>query len=88
MHTAVYWRYKARYEEEFESEDEAVNFLMSGEEHGELSSEGVLLDGCLLYDHAALHLLFEKLGWEPMPPTIDGSIAPLKLAQRKQRLVS
>lgn len=72
MYTAAYWRYKARYEEEFESEHEAVNFLMSGEDHGELSSESIARDGQLIYDHDGLWSLFVKLDWEPMPPTIDG----------------
>lgn len=72
MWTAAYWRYKVRETREFEEEHEAVNFLMGGEEYGELSSEAVLRDGAVVYDHAALHELFSRLDWKPMPPTIDG----------------
>lgn len=40
--TAKYWRYKALYEAEFDSLDEAQNFLERGEDDGELYPDSIV----------------------------------------------
>lgn len=83
MFTAVYWRYHVRYEEEFEEEHEAVNFLRHGEDHGDLSTECIMRDGVLLYDKPTLFDMAADRDWEDMPPTIDGVVTrpPVELIE-------
>jgi hypothetical protein len=53
--TAVYWRYHSRYQDEFDNFAEAFEFLKSGEDYGNLSSESILgPDGAVLMDKQAL----------------------------------
>lgn len=42
---AVYYSHRQRYEAEFDTIEEALDFLNSGEDYGELSSEEVRDDG-------------------------------------------
>lgn len=53
--TAVYWRYHSKHEDEFDNFADAYEFLKSGEDYGELSSESILgPDGAVLMDKDAL----------------------------------
>jgi len=74
MYTAVYWRYHTKREMEFDEEHEAVNFLMYGEDNGDLSSDAVLRDGEEIYSHEGLWDLWMRNKWEPMLPTVDGVV--------------
>lgn len=61
--TAVYFRHFSRYEEECESLEDAVRFLDSGEDYGELSSVEVRgPDGTVVMDEAALFEHYVKGG--------------------------
>lgn len=53
--TAVYWHYGVKYEEEFDTPEQALAFLVKGEGKDRLSPEAVIgPDGKVLYDKAQL----------------------------------